>query len=279
MIYKMDKAEEFPLIQDVTGSRYLPKILYPIDMKTLIARVDNRYYRRHSAIKYDIKFMEANIRKLIKSVRRDPEFKFDEQLARRLKYHTKFITALCLVFIDTHNCHNPYDLYPHIDDYLETHDVKCYSAKRVHLNTRKKHPNLLPVPHKRVPKQPQSFGHAVKQLKMFKAMTNSRQTRPKTSDTKPTKPKLLKQSSSANVPRVRPTKESALERYWRSSSPVIPPVLSGEVVVAHNISQIEDKKDYEITDSDNDMSDQNYDHSSDVCRSEVSPYSGNQFQS
>ena len=119
-------------------------------MKTFISRVENNFYRRHSAIKYDIKFMESNIRKLIKSVKRDPEYRFDETLAKRIKYHTKFVTALSLVFIDTHECTNRYQLYQNIDDYLETHDVKCYSAKRVHLNKINKQPNVLPAPQKRL---------------------------------------------------------------------------------------------------------------------------------
>ena len=169
----MDKTTEFPILQDLTDSRYREKILYPVDMKTFIARIENHFYRRHSSIKYDIKFMEANIRKLIKSVKRDPEYRFDELIAKRLKYHTKFVTALCLLFIDTHDCTNPYDLYPNIDDYLETHDVKCYSAKRVHLNMKKKHPNCLPTPHKRLPKRPQSFGDSAKTLKIFKALSNT----------------------------------------------------------------------------------------------------------
>ena len=168
----MDKTVEFPILQDLTDSRYRDKILYPVDMKTFIARIENRFYRRHQSIKYDIKFMEANIRKLVKSVKRDPEYRLEETIAKRLKYHTKFVTALCLLFIDTHECKNPYDLYPNIDDYLETHDVKCYSAKRVHLNMRKKYPNCLPAAHKRLPKRPQSFGDSAKTLKIFKALRN-----------------------------------------------------------------------------------------------------------
>ena len=57
---------EFSILGDLTDSRYRDKILYPVDMKTFISRVENNFYRRHSAIKYEIEFMESNIRKLIK---------------------------------------------------------------------------------------------------------------------------------------------------------------------------------------------------------------------
>ncbi|CAG2115092.1 unnamed protein product, partial [Medioppia subpectinata] len=177
IILTMEKTREFCILDDLTESRYRDKILYPVDMKTFIARVENRFYRRHLAIKYDLKFMEANIRKLVKSVKRDPEFRFDELIAKRLKYHTKFVTALSLLFIDTHDCKNPYDLYPNIDEYLETHDVKCYSAKRVHLNLVKKHPNLLPAPHKRLAR-PQSFGDSAKQLRIYRALKNTHSRTP-----------------------------------------------------------------------------------------------------
>ncbi|XP_054158495.1 uncharacterized protein LOC128956807 [Oppia nitens] len=178
IILMMDKTQEFPILADLTDNRYREKILYPIDLKTLIARVENRYYRRHSAIKYDIKFMESNIRKLVKSVRRDPDYRFDAEIGRRLKYHTKFVVALALLFIDTRDCRNPYDLYHNIDEYLETHDIKFYSAKRPNMNrpTKRTH---RPIRYKRLPPQPskqqlpQSFGVSSKKLRIYQALANT----------------------------------------------------------------------------------------------------------
>jgi hypothetical protein len=114
------------------------KIVYPIDLKTIISRIENGYYRRHLAIKYDIKFLESNVRKLIKSVKHDEIFKFDPNIAKHLKRNAKKVVALCLHFADNHECEDPLELYNGIDDYLEKKDVKCYSAKRVHLNLVKK---------------------------------------------------------------------------------------------------------------------------------------------
>ena len=229
----MDKTTEFPILQDLTDSCYREKILYPVDMKTFISRIENHFYRRHLAIKYDIKFLEANIRKLIKSVKRDPEYKFDEAVAKRLKYHTKFVTALCLVFIDTHDCEDPYDLYPHIDNYLETHDVKCYSAKRVHLNQRKKHPNCLPAPHKRLPKRPQSFGDSVRNLKIFKALSNTETLNRRQSEpllpSKPTMKTIFKPiSSTVSSAHLRPM-----------NGPSARPVEEEEVILPQNVDSDE----------------------------------------
>jgi len=50
--------------------------------------------------------------------------------------------------------------------------VKCYSAKRVHLNLVKKHPNLLPARQKR-PARPQSFGDSRKAIKIYRALKNT----------------------------------------------------------------------------------------------------------
>ena len=248
MIYDMDKCSQFPILQDVTDSRYLPKVLYPIDMKTLIARVEQHFYRRHSAIKYDIKFMEANVRKLVKSVKRDPDYRFDEQIAKRLKYNAKFVTALCLVFADTHDCHNPYDLYPHIDDYLETHDVKCYSAKRVHLNTRKKYPNVLPVPHKRLPR-PQSFGHSGRTLKMFNTLRNARL---------PAKAQSADTLAAGDNGQQQLMSTSDLQKASTSGHDSY-----GELIVAHSNRPSQESIDYDY------HSDKPPDYSSDVSRSEV----------
>ncbi|CAG2175928.1 unnamed protein product, partial [Oppiella nova] len=48
----------------------------------------------------------------------------------------------------------------------------CYSAKRVHLNLVKKHPNLLPARQKR-PARPQSFGDSRKAIKIYRALKNT----------------------------------------------------------------------------------------------------------
>ncbi len=133
-ILVLSETTKFSILDDITENPYKAKVVYPIDLKTIIARVENGYYRSHLAVKYDIKFLESNIRKLVKSVKRNPSLRFDSEDARNLKHNAKFVTALCLRFIDSHDCINPLDLYESNEEYIETHEVKCYSAKRVHLN-------------------------------------------------------------------------------------------------------------------------------------------------
>ncbi|GIY93031.1 bromodomain and WD repeat-containing protein 3 [Caerostris extrusa] len=65
---------------------YAMVVEYPIDLGTIKARVQNRFYRRLDAIKFDIRFIEINAHK------------FNEPSSRIVK-QAKCVVDLCLRFI------------------------------------------------------------------------------------------------------------------------------------------------------------------------------------
>ncbi|XP_076372727.1 bromodomain and WD repeat-containing protein 3-like isoform X2 [Tachypleus tridentatus] len=80
---------------------YALVVEYPIDLSTIKARLENRFYRRLEAVKFDVKFIERNARK------------FNEPKSHIVK-QANIITEVLLRFIETSDCTDPMLLYQEI---------------------------------------------------------------------------------------------------------------------------------------------------------------------
>ena len=80
-------AESFAVPVDLNAFPiYALIIAYPVDLSTVKARLENRFYRRLTSLEYDIQQIEANARE------------FNDRRAA-ITEHAHVVTELCLQFI------------------------------------------------------------------------------------------------------------------------------------------------------------------------------------
>ncbi|XP_013776730.1 bromodomain and WD repeat-containing protein 3-like [Limulus polyphemus] len=89
---------------------YALVVEYPIDLSTIKARLENRFYRRLEAVKFDVKFIEKNAKK------------FNEPKSHIVK-QANIITEVLLRFIETSDCTDPMLLYQEIMEARQTQSL------------------------------------------------------------------------------------------------------------------------------------------------------------
>jgi bromodomain and WD repeat domain-containing protein 1/3 len=118
-IMEFAQAEDFAAPVDLNKHPvYGMMISYPMDLSTIKSRVENHFYRRVEAIKFDIKFIELNAQH------------FNEPGSEIVK-KAKIVCALTTRFIEDEQCYDPMPIYldiiSHSDDFddpLPTEDSK-----------------------------------------------------------------------------------------------------------------------------------------------------------
>ncbi|XP_029821926.2 PH-interacting protein [Ixodes scapularis] len=103
-IMELSIAEPFAVPVDLNAyPLYASVVAYPIDLTTIRTRLENRFYRRVDAIKFDIKFIELNAKKF-----NEPDSKIVQKAA--------LLTRLLTKFIDDNSCRDPIKLYQELVD-------------------------------------------------------------------------------------------------------------------------------------------------------------------
>ncbi|KAF8777958.1 PH-interacting protein like [Argiope bruennichi] len=98
-IMELSIAESFVAPVDLNlYPSYAIVVEYPMDLGTIKARVQNRFYRRLDAIKFDVRYIEINA------------LKFNEPGSRIVK-QAKCVVDLCIRFINSSHCTDPMVLY------------------------------------------------------------------------------------------------------------------------------------------------------------------------
>ncbi|XP_035213977.1 PH-interacting protein-like isoform X2 [Stegodyphus dumicola] len=98
-IMELSIAEPFVAPVDLNlYPTYAIVVEYPMDLGTIRARAQNRFYRRLDAVKFDVQYIEINAQK------------FNEPTSRIVK-QAKCVVDLCLKFINSPNCRDPMVLY------------------------------------------------------------------------------------------------------------------------------------------------------------------------
>ncbi|CAL1275181.1 unnamed protein product [Larinioides sclopetarius] len=98
-IMELSIAESFVAPVDLNlYPSYAIVVEYPMDLGTIKARVQNRFYRRLDAIKFDVRYIEVNA------------LKFNEPGSRIVK-QAKCVVDLCIRFINSSHCTDPMVLY------------------------------------------------------------------------------------------------------------------------------------------------------------------------
>jgi len=130
-IMKFKESEEFLSLDVLTKNPvYAQKIAYPMNLTMFRDRIVNHFYRRHSAIKCDIKFIESNARILNAE---------DSNIVR----NAGIVTLVCLKFIDNHKGAKPIDIYQEVmADGTKLDKIKYYSSTRPYLNPIQSAPDL-----------------------------------------------------------------------------------------------------------------------------------------
>lgn len=106
-IMEFAHAEDFAVPVDLNELPvYGIVIAYPMDLSTIKSRVENHFYRRLEAIRYDVQFIGSNAQE------------FNEAGTEIVK-KAKMITELCLRFINDETCEDPLPLYQDILDHEE----------------------------------------------------------------------------------------------------------------------------------------------------------------
>lgn len=103
-IMELSIAEPFAVPVDLNAyPLYASVVAYPIDLTTIRTRLENRFYRRVDAIKFDIKFIEMNAKKF-----NEPDSKIVQKAA--------LLTKLLTRFIDDNSIRDPIKLYQELVD-------------------------------------------------------------------------------------------------------------------------------------------------------------------
>nr|XP_042900539.1 bromodomain and WD repeat-containing protein 3 [Parasteatoda tepidariorum] len=98
-IMELSIAEPFTTPVDLNVyPAYAIVVEYPMDLGTIKARLQNRFYRRLAALKFDVQYIGINA------------LKFNEPTSRIVK-QAKCVVELCLKFIGLPNCHDPMIIY------------------------------------------------------------------------------------------------------------------------------------------------------------------------
>lgn len=111
MIMTAAHAEEFLVPVDVNQHPvYGMMIAYPMDLSTIKQRLENRFYRRLDAVKFDAKFIELNAQN------------FNESGSEIVK-KARLISALITEFIDDSLCLDPMPIYGRmVENYIQFSD-------------------------------------------------------------------------------------------------------------------------------------------------------------
>ena len=88
---------------------YTSVVYYPIDLNTIKSRLENRFYRRLDAVKFDVKFIEENAKR-------------SQEPGSQYRVKARMITELCLRFIDDTNCEEPSVIYHEINQNKEMYE-------------------------------------------------------------------------------------------------------------------------------------------------------------
>ncbi|KAH6927271.1 hypothetical protein HPB50_001232 [Hyalomma asiaticum] len=103
-IMELSIAEPFAAPVDLNAyPMYARVVAYPIDLSTIRARLENRFYRRMDSIRFDVKFLEINAKK------------FNEPNSKIVQKAT-LLTNLLLQFINNQSCQDPIKLYQQLVD-------------------------------------------------------------------------------------------------------------------------------------------------------------------
>lgn len=93
---------------------YAYVVEYPIDLSTIKARLDNRFYRRITAVQYDVRYIYTNA------------CKFNEPKSTIVRY-ASIITDLCLEIIRNRELEDATALYHQlVDNYRASPDLGEY---------------------------------------------------------------------------------------------------------------------------------------------------------
>ena len=121
------ELQEYKVLMDIlnqSNSKYVTEVPYPINLSIVRSRVENLFYRRQAAIKYDIKLF---LKLIVKAL--------DPKGTKVILKNTRIILAVCLKFIDEHRARNIEHIYKKIMEDPEILDkIKYYSCVRPHLN-------------------------------------------------------------------------------------------------------------------------------------------------
>uniref|UniRef100_A0A224YSH8 Bromodomain and WD repeat domain containing protein 1/3 n=1 Tax=Rhipicephalus zambeziensis TaxID=60191 RepID=A0A224YSH8_9ACAR len=103
-IMELSIAEPFAAPVDLNAyPMYARIVAYPIDLSTIRARLENRFYRRMDSIRFDVKFLEINAKKF-----NEPNSKIVQK--------AMLLTKLLLQFINNQSCQDPIKLYQQLVD-------------------------------------------------------------------------------------------------------------------------------------------------------------------
>ncbi|XP_037519900.1 bromodomain and WD repeat-containing protein 3 [Rhipicephalus sanguineus] len=103
-IMELSIAEPFAAPVDLNAyPMYASIVAYPIDLSTIRARLENRFYRRMDSIRFDVKFLEINAKKF-----NEPNSKIVQKAV--------LLTNLLLQFINNQSCQDPIKLYQQLVD-------------------------------------------------------------------------------------------------------------------------------------------------------------------
>ncbi|CAG2169043.1 unnamed protein product, partial [Oppiella nova] len=128
-IMALTEWKEVAKVFNHMDGEYVGEVAYPIDLDVIKARVDNKFYRRQAAIKYDLKFIESNA-----SLLNADE---DSLLVRS----ARIVTSICLKFIDDKKATDIKDIYDKVmADHSHLNKIKYHSCTRPYLNP---NPNTL----------------------------------------------------------------------------------------------------------------------------------------
>ncbi|KAH8021540.1 hypothetical protein HPB51_015936 [Rhipicephalus microplus] len=103
-IMELSIAEPFAAPVDLNAyPMYARIVAYPIDLSTIRARLENRFYRRMDSVRFDVKFLEINAKKF-----NEPNSKIVQKAV--------LLTNLLLQFINNQSCQDPIKLYQQLVD-------------------------------------------------------------------------------------------------------------------------------------------------------------------
>lgn len=103
-IMELSIAEPFAAPVDLNAYPMYGRIVaYPIDLTTIRTRLENRFYRRLDAVRFDVRFLETNAKKF-----NEPNSKIVQK--------AELLTKLLLQFINNQSCQDPFKLYQELLD-------------------------------------------------------------------------------------------------------------------------------------------------------------------
>ncbi|KAK8764000.1 hypothetical protein V5799_033391 [Amblyomma americanum] len=150
-IMELSIAEPFAAPVDLNAyPMYARIVAYPIDLTTIRTRLENRFYRRLDAVRFDVRFLEINAKKF-----NEPNSKIVQK--------AELLTKLLLQFINNQSCQDPIKLYQELldssagnyhsssaeEDYLGSTDAELNEAGPSFGSVKRKKTALSSRPQKR----------------------------------------------------------------------------------------------------------------------------------